>query len=97
MGLSWTAQSMKDYGVEKMLDKHFRDKHRGRRAIASSRKIMEGWLMLIAGGEKFEFSEKGGCEVFKKGQNQILEPLLEKTDDRHCIFSHITIKSACFF
>lgn len=56
MGLSRLAHSLKHYGVEKILDRHFPIKCKSRRAIAGSRKIMEGALTLIAGGGRLRKS-----------------------------------------
>ena len=54
MGLSWVAHCLKHYGVEKILDRHFPRNPKSHRAIAASRKIIEGALTLIAGGERLE-------------------------------------------
>lgn len=51
MGLSWVAHSLKHYGVEEIIDRHFPINPDSHRAIAVSRKVMEGALTLIAGGE----------------------------------------------
>jgi hypothetical protein len=77
MGLSWVAHSLKHYGVEEIIDKHFPIKQDSHRAIATSRKVMEGALTLIAGGERIEDIEvlradEGLCKSL--GGNKIISP-----------------------
>lgn len=77
MGLSWVAHSLKHYGVEKILGRYFPNNRRSHRAIAGSRKIMEGALTLIAGGERIEDIEvlradAGLCESL--GGQKIISP-----------------------
>lgn len=77
MGLSWVAHSLKHYGVEEIIDRHFPINPDSHRAIAASRKLMEGALTLIAGGERIEDIEvlradEGLCESL--GGNKIISP-----------------------
>ncbi len=77
MGLCWMAHSLKHYGVEKVLGRHFPDKAKSHRAIAGSRKVMEGALTQIAGGERIEDIEvlradAGLCENL--GGQKIISP-----------------------
>lgn len=77
MGLSWIAHGLKHYGVEEIMKKHFPDNSTSHRAIDSSRKILEGTLTLIAGGERIEDIEvlradAGLCQTL--GVNKVISP-----------------------
>ncbi len=77
MGLSWIAHSLKHYGVEEIINNHFPNKSISHRAIIGSRKIIEGALMLIAGGERLEDIEvlradAGLCQTL--GVDKIISP-----------------------
>ena len=77
MGLSWMAHSLKHYGVEEIIDRHFPINPDSHRTIAASRKLMEGALTLIAGGERIEDIEvlradEGLCKSL--GGNKIISP-----------------------
>ena len=77
MGLSWVAHSLKHYGVEEIIDRHFPINPDSHRAIAASRKVMEGALTLIAGGERIEDIEVlRADEGLRKslGGNKIISP-----------------------
>ncbi|MCK5243166.1 hypothetical protein KAR34_12015 [bacterium] len=71
------AHSLKHYGVEEIIDRHFPINPASHRAIAASRKVMEGALTLLAGGERIEDIEvlradEGLCKSL--GGNKIISP-----------------------
>lgn len=77
MGLSWIAHSLKHYGVDEVISKHFPNNSISHRAITGSRKMLEGALMLIAGGERIEDIEvlradTGLCQNL--GVDKIISP-----------------------
>jgi len=79
MGLSWIAHSLKHYSAEKIIDSHFPSLSVSNRSISAGRKVMEGALMLIAGGERIEDIEvlradQGLCENLGLGQYKIISP-----------------------
>ena len=57
MGLSWTFQSMKHFGLEKIINNKF-PKKKSNSEIPAWNKIMSASLMLIAGGDRVEDIEK---------------------------------------
>ncbi len=54
IGLSWTAHSMKHFGLEKIISDEYRDKKRSNREIDAQRKIMSGVMMMASGGSRVE-------------------------------------------
>jgi len=54
MGLSWVRHCMKQFGVEKIIDRLSPRESGSNREIAASRKVMAGAMSLIAGAERIE-------------------------------------------
>ena len=54
MGLSWTHHCLRDYGLERFIDRHYRARGSSNREIEAKKKIQAGMMMFIAGGERIE-------------------------------------------